>query len=207
MRFLPPVLLALGFLTLLGTAEATPALVTDPTWLVTPNAPQPGWNTDPDFDDSTASGWSSSQIVPGAAAYGFPDSIWANSALSGDPLRAWFRKEFIVEETAPVGWMRFLVDDDAIVYLNGQVVLNDSDGLANLVDVDLTPYLVSGPNLIAIDARDGPLGVNRFIEARLYFQPIPEPGTASLLGLGLLALAARRPSGRASMTVHAGRGE
>jgi hypothetical protein len=47
-----------------------------------------------------------------------------------------------------------LVDDDALIYINGQLALDDQNGQATPFRVDVTPYLRSGENLIAIKAHD-----------------------------------------------------
>jgi hypothetical protein len=182
-------------------ATATLMFVSDSTWRVTADAPQAGWNTDLTFDDSEGNGWQAAQGVPDAGSFGFPNAIWFNSNLTGAPLEAWFRKEFTVDELQPAVAMTFTVDDDALVYLNGQLILADTDGVANAhVVIDLTPFLHVGENLIAVEATDGPLGVNRFIEAQV--RVVPEPATAALvaIGLGLTALSRRselrRPTSR-----------
>jgi hypothetical protein len=48
-----------------------------------------------------------------------------------------------------------LVDDEAEVYLNGHLVINDhSRGVTQVTNLDVTSYLQTGPNLLAVKAHD-----------------------------------------------------
>lgn len=112
---------------------------------------------------------------------GFNDSLWTNSAApSGgqcDPsvigllinengalpmsyeASAWstgyFRKTFNLGGNPTSGSARVVLDDDGDLYVNGNLALADHDGhVAGIGQADISPYLVSGANTVALKVID-----------------------------------------------------
>ncbi len=86
--------------------------------------PGESWNS-PDFDDT---GWKS-----GKGIFGYGDEDIATEIRSGSdpknrPLTAWFRKSFEISETMDVQviGLDFIVDDGAVIYLNGEEVFRQN---------------------------------------------------------------------------------
>jgi hypothetical protein len=56
-----------------------------------------------------------------------------------------------------------VVDDDVQIYINGQLVFNDQNGVATFIPVtDVTGFLHPGPNLLAVKAHDSFGGFEHF---------------------------------------------
>ena len=145
-----------------------------------------GWNTDLSYDDSDAAGWKYATKSPYPAA----NAIWADGMHPNGFTPAYFRYKFVVDGTPTKGLLTVLVDDDAQVYINGERVVNDTDGVGTLVrDVDVTTSLRQGENLIATKAHDSWGGGEHFMsDFTIQYEPIPEPSNLVLLSMGAVGL-------------------
>ncbi len=129
-----------------------------------------GWNTNPSYNDA---GWSP-----------FSGS-WQNFA----PSPIYLRKEFTIG-TPISGQISGGVDDDLMLWINGNLVINDQNGVSStFATINILPYLISGTNLIAIKAHDSFGGAQSFsisgaVEATDAVN-VPEPETLALIGLGI----------------------
>ena len=120
-------------------------IVTDSTWLATNVAPAAGWNTDPSFDTT---GWINAFVITPSCANG-ADCIWYDGQFSATQL-AWLRKTFTI--SVPVSSCVLVggIDDDCDIYVNGNLVLSDHNGLAGTFGpIDVSAQVVPGVNLIA----------------------------------------------------------
>jgi hypothetical protein len=124
----------------------------DQTWRSTTTEPGLGWQTDMQFDDSSAAGWEGSSPAGSNSTYDYKH-IW--SPKGNSVVTTWFRKIITINEL-PLG-ARFLggFDDDGEIYINGNLVFDDKSEFAGpLGRVDITSYLRQGENLIASRAYD-----------------------------------------------------
>jgi hypothetical protein len=144
-----------------------------------------GWNTSLAFDDSDGAGWANAiEVVhpnPPFLRYWFD----GNETVGSSPV--YFRKVFNLSGAPISGLLNFSVDDDAQVYVNGGLVLNDSNSLATTVNnLNVAPYLHSGFNLIAVKAQDqqGAQG----IAGSLNITIVPEPSSFVLAGIALVTV-------------------
>jgi Ca2+-binding RTX toxin-like protein len=129
----------------LGNLEGNPINSVGAPWEVA----HPGWNSDLNFDDSAATGWSNAILNDG-----FPGNIWVNGNGEGGSTPAYFRLEFDIP-AALAATLEGGVDDDAQVYINGSLVFDDHDGgAADFAALDVTAFLHAGRNLIAVKAHD-----------------------------------------------------
>jgi hypothetical protein len=136
-----------------------------------------GWNNNVAFDDSDAAGWKF------AIAVAHPISpltrYWVDGTDTIGSSPAYFRKVINIPGTPQSGSLDFLVDDDAKVYVNGNLVINDSDSLAtDFSGINVGPYLNSGLNLIAVKAQDQQGA--RSINGQLTVTYVPEPSALLL---------------------------
>ncbi len=145
-------------------------------------AAHPNWNSDPAFDTST---WQQAQLVTA-------EDIWG--ATPAGPV--YFRHVFSVDQPLSDATLLATVDDDALIYINGQLVVSDANGRATGIGpLDITSYLTTGENLIAIKAQNagGPASLGFHVFA------VPEPSSGCLALIGLAGLLAeRRRGGRAA---------
>jgi hypothetical protein len=108
-------------------------LVTDATWKATELSPPPGWNDSVSFDDSS---WGSAVVVypagqPGTRLDGdLVDGLWFDGTIDSGPTTVWFRKVFTLGSVPPSALLSIFVDDDAQVFLNGTLLIDDSNGSA-----------------------------------------------------------------------------
>jgi hypothetical protein len=167
-----------------------------------------GWNTSLTFDDSDAVGWRV-PVYRDITRYGYTttNSIWADDPQGSGDTPAYFRTVFTVGfeiGSALFGGPsdgRNLIDDDVQIYLNGVLVYDDHDQEANFIPVtDVTAFLHAGENLLAVKAHDS-FGIDEHFSLKLEILPIPEPGSALLVALGLAALCGQsaRRRGRAGL--------
>lgn len=152
-----------------------------------------GWNTSPSYDDSASAGWTNAiEVVhpnPPFLRY------WVDGTETMGSSPAYFRKGFEINGTPTDGSLDFIVDDDAKVYINGNLVIDDSNSLATFfTNVDVTSALQQGTNLIAIKAHDaqGAQSIN-FDLAIMFTETVepptvPEPSTFVLGILGFLSM-------------------
>ena len=67
----------------------------------------------------------------------------------------YFRKTFNLVGNPTSGSVRVVLDDDGDLYVNGNLALADHDGhVAGIGQVDISPYLVSGANTVALKVID-----------------------------------------------------
>ncbi len=144
-----------------------------------------GWNTQLGFDDSAAAGWTGAiQVIhpnPPQVRY------WVDGTETVGSSPAYFRKVFNLPGIPQNSNFHFNVDDDAKVYVNGQLVFSDDNSLATDDTFSVTSQLHSGLNLIAIKAQDqqgaqsiaGELNINYLV---------PEPSALLLFALAAAPL-------------------
>lgn len=125
--------------------------------------PPAGWNS-VDFDDSA---WTAA-VAPNPAACGSytPIQSWdrPNQPMwdVANEYSAFFRKRLTLPQGARINYAKIttFADDDIAIWVNGALVfLEDNFGVVEggiIVphEVDLAPFLVPGPNVIAIHAQD-----------------------------------------------------
>jgi len=148
-----------------------------------------GWNTLVGFDDSDAAGWTNaiSVVHPTEPFIRF----WVDGTETAGSSPAYFRKVFNIPGSPTGGFLDFVVDDDAKLYVNGHLVIDDSNSLANFfTGVDVSQWLKSGVNLIAVKAQDQQGAQS--ISGQLNVTFVPEPGSATIAAAGLLAAACIR---------------
>ena len=138
-----------------------------------------GWNTNPNFDDST---WVNS-VYEGTNVL---DYIWGSDPEDSP---VYFRYLFALDQNPSSASLEWGVDDDAQIYINGQLVVNDQDGVATGGTVDVSSWVFSGVNLVAVKAHDS-FGLGEAFGARLTAEganltPVPVPAAALLFATAL----------------------
>lgn len=208
---LPPLSRALGaVLVVAALAAATPALAgvltaTDASWKVTATAPAgSGWQNSATFDDTA---WEAATELYNVSTYLGPTytarGIWSSAGeFSRTDLQIWARQVVTVVDDLASAVLRAGFDDDADVWVNGQLVYQDNNGSAgNSGPIDITAFLSKGANVIAYTARDNwPVwGFQHSswlqVDTTVATASVPEPTTLALLALGLAGMAGlrRRP--------------
>lgn len=204
-------------------ASAELLLASDESWLVTKNEPVSNWYL-PGFDDSSWQQAVSLPAIPTASGEG--QSIWAGCEypnalangypIEGDPVGCqfsadhfvWFRATFELPEQPLSALLSVTVDDDAIIYVNGQLVASNQDCSAGgPAPVDVSSVLTAGTNLVAVVATDCTYGwaywLGGYDSGNHQFAlsingelpdptDVPEPMSALLLLGGTAGLAAAR---------------
>lgn len=159
-----------------------------------------GWNSSISFDDSTAAGWDV-PVRRDVSAYGgkSTNNIWANTPDQGNT-PAYFRKVFLLDSLPTFGYLgsdtptdyRNVVDDDAQIYVNGHLVVDDTNSGATFIPAtEITQFLRLGPNLLAIKAHDS-FGGDEHFSLSLSITILPEPASGQVLLSGLLLLRRQR---------------
>jgi hypothetical protein len=142
-------------------------------------AAHPDWNSNVNFDTTD---WNSATQVVASDA---PTFIWGGFRRSP----VYFRHTFTLDGPVSNAMMLATVDDNAQIYINGQLVVNDPVGGASAFGpLDVTSYLQLGENLIAVKAQD--IGVVASLSIDIF--AVPEPSTYAMAAMGIVALLAVR---------------
>lgn len=152
-----------------------------------------GWNSSLSYNDLNSNGWHGSIFRDADPTFNY---IWSEGPLFFGSTPSYFRTTFVINGTPLSGLLDFYADDDAQIYLNGQLIVNDVNNTATIqFNIDVSPYLVSGVNLIAVKAHDsypfaGP-GLNaEALAIRLeMISEVPEPSSLVLLFTGIAGIA------------------
>ena len=181
----------LAFALAVGAASTETAVAltinTDSSWLATNALPAATWNTDPSFNTT---GWVSASVNPPAPCFSGADCIWYDGQFSATRY-VWLRKTFTISDPVATAVLAGGIDDDADIYVNGNLVFNDHNGTAQAFGpINVAPFLVQGVNLIAVAAEDNfGFGHNHLFVASLQIVPVTPVPTLSPWMLALLALA------------------
>ncbi|MBL8377245.1 MAG: hypothetical protein JNM79_05225 [Burkholderiales bacterium] len=175
----------------LSAMSAGAAVVeTNSTWRATQFAPLAGWNVDVVFDTSSAAGWNDAVELSSAVLDGnLVPVIWQSGTGHGGPAQVWLRHVFTLPSDPFSGLLDLSVDDDAQVYINGHLVLDDQSGNnETFLNLDVGAFLVAGSNLIAIAAQDSGGGQGIFARLEVGRRAVSEPNSLSLLAVAMLLL-------------------
>ena len=140
-------------------AAAGTVLVSDSSWKAS-DEQQSGWNQ-VGFDDDS---WTSSE-APWEHWQGDVSpaiGMWYPGAHERDATWFFFRKGFSIPSVAEIAGAKLTVqvDDDYVVYINGEEVAGDESGFTESpTTYDVLPRLAEGENVIAITASDTAGGV------------------------------------------------
>ena len=178
-----------------GNQEGTPIGSFGLAW----EAMNVGWNNSLLYN-SAANGWHGSILRATDADFNY---IWSEGPLYFGATPSYFRTTFLVSGTPTSGLLSFYADDDAQIYLNGNLVVNDANNTATTQhNLDVSAYLLSGTNLLSVKAHDsfpfaGPGSNAEAFALRLDaefapFSSVPEPTSAIMWGIGALGLAFAR---------------
>jgi Tol biopolymer transport system component len=158
-----------------GMPSASATVVTDATWRaigpadsVAFESQNPGWNSDPHYDDSSAAGWSEPRCVhnwEGTLA----DSIWSASIR---PV-AYFRRVFALHRPVARAVLSGGFDDDGRIWINGMLLYGDIvPGANSFYSLDVSTYLKAGDNLIAARGLDYDGGSSAGFAALMEIAPV-----------------------------------
>lgn len=177
-----------------GNLEGSPITSVGLAW----EAAHPGWNTFLGFDDTDAAGWTSCVNPLGES------HIWVDGDGSTGSTPSYFRKSFELTLGPSPYFLNFAVDDDAFIYVNGQLVLSDTDGVYTDGTINVASFLIDGMNLIAVKAHDS-YGIYEFIDLGIVapdISPIPVPGGLALAAIGASLVGWMRRRGAPSRGHH-----
>lgn len=154
----------------------------------------PGWNSSLTYSEPPATDgatWRNAIHVDHSEALRTPldgsQTIWYDGLGSNGSTPSYFRKTFRLSAKPAHAILEFGADDDAQVYLNGTLVIDDANratdirSVENASAIDVTEYLREGDNLLAVKAQDS-YGFREWIMARLDVQSAPEPATPAIRG-------------------------
>ena len=144
-----------------GNLEGTPIDSVGSLWEST----NTGWNTSLLYQATAETGWHAPTIDASGAHGDDPTLIWSDGPPAYGSTPAYFRTTFFVRGTPTGALLDCTVDDDAQIWINGELVLNDNNNTASTFqDIDVRRYLRSGLNLLTVKAHDSyasaPLGMN-----------------------------------------------
>ena len=177
-------------------AAATTLLASNSTWLVTPTNPGTGWESDLGFDDSS---WQSAtelyDVGDFYTEYADAFGIWTSGGqFSTVETEMWARYVFNLGSVPLSALLVNGFDDDGDLYINGVKVVDDHNGIANNSFADITPYLVSGDNLLAFTVTDNypVFGYEHsaWVHVEAQFSAVPLPATLPLFATGIGGLIA-----------------
>lgn len=162
--------------------------LTNTTWLATDSTPGAGWNTDLNFDTSE---WVNAFVIgPGNLG----DTLWYPGLEYSWGQQVWFRQIIDIPASFGETTLTAAEDDDAQVFINGHMVINDANHIATAnPTLSIANYLNPGQNLIAVVAMDT-YCCNHGFDARIEVSTVPTPGSYAMMtiGLGLLSAIAYR---------------
>lgn len=189
--------LCLSTVGMIGTAAAVPIVQTNSSWKITPDSPSgTSWYSNAAFDDS---GWQDATVlydygaVVGDPAFNGTKIIWSSGGqFSNTETQVWIRHPFSLGMLPSSASLFVGCDDDCTVWVNGNQVINDTNGFANSTIVNPLPFLQVGQNLVAYTVSDNFLafGFNHSTALQLdgAFAAVPEPSALMLTATGLLGL-------------------
>ena len=192
-------ILLIGLFSATGSiAEAGLVVIdTDATWLAKNSVPGEGWNDTFAFDTAADGGWRAAQNNDSPPCGINGCMIWWDGQFSPTE-QVWLRKTFVLDGPIVSAYIQGGADDDATIWVNGNVIYDVFDGLAGpFGPIDIAPYLVPGNNLIAVFGDDNfAFGPNHQFAARLTIEtaatavavPVMSPPVSMLAGLLLLAI-------------------
>ena len=194
--------LALAAVAACAPAHAATLLATDASWKVKTIEPSAGWLAVIGLDTST---WESATTLYDVADYLGPTysakAIWTSGGqFSTTETAIWAHRVWNLAALPISATLEGGFDDDVDLWINGNLVISDHNGIANNVGgADLLPYLQLGDNVVAFAATDNyPVyGYNHAAWLQIDGQAlpaIPEPQTYALMlaGLAATAVIARR---------------
>lgn len=199
MKYIRSSLVALGIIAsaVLPIQASASTFSTDASWLAASSAPSGAdWNSSLSFDTT---GWVNAAVVDTSGGIDF---LWHPDLVGSDPndgyswgQQVWFRTT--IDLSAPFSSATFYgeADDDAKVYINGTLIINDSNNeWTQYPLMDITSYLHAGQNLVAVVATDTYCCGRAFGAQIEVTAAVPEPEIYAMmgLGLGLLGLVGRR---------------
>jgi hypothetical protein len=187
-------ILSLVLITIASVSEASSVVInTDSSWLAKNSAPGTGWNTNAAFDTAADGGWQAAQnnASPPCSIDGC--MIWWDGQFSATQ-QVWLRRTFVLTQPVGTAFIQGGVDDDATIWVNGNIIYNVFDGNAGgFGPINIAPFLVQGNNLIAAFAVDNfAFGHNHQFTARLTINtidPVPVMPLSLSVLMGLLVLA------------------
>ena len=166
----------------IGDLSGTPIASVGDAW----EAANAGWNSSLSYDDSATSPGTSAVWHDAVLIFGSKAIIWSDGDGFNGTSPAYFRKLVNLPAITQATIVDGGADDDFQFYVNGIQVINDTDGTTtNISNVDITPYLHAGDNLLAVKAHDT-AGVGEGLRLE-FLIVVPEPSTLLLALCGAAA--------------------